>query len=77
MALECTCHFTNDGRIGEACPSCARQERCTEIADQVVPEYRPGKPPYPSCTGIYAKRWQAAWDAACIALGGDPAEYRR
>lgn len=49
-------------------------DRCTEIADQVVPQYRSGTG-Y-SCTGIYAKRWQAAWDAAMIALGGDPAEYR-
>ena len=48
--------------------------RCAEIADQVVPEYRGGKPR--SCTGHYAKRWQAAWDGACVALGGDPARYR-
>lgn len=50
--------------------------RCTEIADQVVPEYRDGKRSY-ACHGHTAKRWQAAWDGACIALGGDPAEYRR
>lgn len=48
--------------------------RCSKIADQVVPEYRGGKPR--SCTGHYAKRWQAAWDGACVALGGDPARYR-
>jgi hypothetical protein len=48
--------------------------RCTEIADQVVARYK--QAPYPSCTGHAAKRWQAAWDGACIALGGDPAEYR-
>jgi hypothetical protein len=55
------------------------EDRCTEIADQVVPQYRDDNQRQPgySCTGIYAKRWQAAWDAACIALGGDPAEYRR
>lgn len=49
--------------------------RCVEIADQVVPEYRNGKRPA-SCTGHHAKRWQAAWDGACVALGGDPAEHR-
>lgn len=52
--------------------------RCLEIADRVVPEYRreqPGRANY-SCTGVYAKRWQAAWDGACIALGGDPADHR-
>lgn len=48
--------------------------RCTEIADKVVPEYRGGKPR--CCTGHIAKRWQAAWDGACVALGGDPAGYR-
>lgn len=51
--------------------------RCTEIADQVVPEYRRehsgGR--YYSCTGHTAKRWQAAWDGACVALGRDPKEY--
>lgn len=50
------------------------ERRCTEIADQVVPEYRAAAMP---CTGFAATKWQAAWDAACIALGGDPAEYRR
>lgn len=49
--------------------------RCTEIADQVVPEYRNGSRAY-SCCGTVAKRWQAAWDGACIALGGYPEEYR-
>lgn len=49
--------------------------QCSAIADTVVPEYRPVKPPYPSCTSTTAKRRQAAWDAACIALGGDPKEY--
>lgn len=47
--------------------------RCTEIADKVVPEYRSHRM---SCTGVYAKCWQSAWDAACLALGGDPASYR-
>ena len=52
-------------------------DACTRIADQVVPQYRDDNQRQPgySCTGIYAKRWQAAWDAACIALGGDPKEY--
>ena len=45
--------------------------RCTQIADRVVPEYRAGRKSY-SCTGGVAKRWQAAWDGACIALGYDP-----
>lgn len=47
---------------------------CTIIADQAVPAYRSGKPFY-SCTGYIAKRWQAAWHGACIALGGNPADY--
>lgn len=50
-------------------------ERCTQIADAVVPEYR-GKRSY-SCTGRVAQRWQAAWDGACIALGREPKAYRR
>lgn len=49
-------------------------ERCTQIADAVVPTYR-GPGPY-SCTGAIAKRWQAAWDGACIALGHSPKDYR-
>lgn len=48
----------------------ALDERCTQIADAVVPEYR-GTKSY-SCTGVVAKRWQAAWDGACRALGHDP-----
>lgn len=44
-------------------------QRCTEIADKVVPEYRDGKRSY-SCGGHTAKRWQAAWDAASVALRG-------
>lgn len=47
--------------------------RCTQIADMVVPEYRAGRKSY-SCIGSVAKRWQAAWDSACIALGYDPEE---
>jgi hypothetical protein len=46
-------------------------DRCTLIADKVVPKYRAAGGNY-GCTGIMAKRWQAAWDAACIALGHDP-----
>lgn len=46
-------------------------ERCTEIADRVVPQYRKMDLTY-SCTGHWAKRWQAAWDAACVALGESP-----
>ena len=51
----------------------ARHVRCREIADQVVPEYRTGR--YP-CHGTYAKRWGAAWQGACLALGGSPDEYQ-
>lgn len=43
---------------------------CTEIANEVL-----GGPP-PNCTSQYAKRWQAAWDAACIAFGDRPEKYR-
>lgn len=46
-------------------------DRCTQIADVVVPEYRGGRRSY-GCTGGVAKRWQAAWDGACLALGHDP-----
>lgn len=49
-------------------------ERCTQIADAVVPAYRGGKKSY-GCTGVVAKRWQAAWDGACFALGHDPKRY--
>ena len=49
--------------------------RCTAIADQAVPAYRNGKRSY-SCTSHTAKRWQAAWDGACIALGGNPENHR-
>lgn len=51
--------------------------RCTEIADRAVPEYRSQQSHgrYYSCTGHTAKRWQAAWDGACLALGGDPKEF--
>jgi ribulose kinase len=49
--------------------------RCTQIADKVVPEYRGSERGY-SCTGSVAKRWQAAWDGACVALGHDPENYR-
>jgi hypothetical protein len=48
---------------------------CTGIADKVEPDYRTGAPR--SCTGYIARRWQAAWDGACLAIGGDPASYRR
>lgn len=32
-----------------------------------MPQYRSGN--Y-SCSGVYAKRWQAAYDGALVALGG-------
>jgi hypothetical protein len=49
---------------------------CTQIADTVVPKFRDGKKSY-SCTGSVAKRWQAAWDGACIALGYDSKDKDR
>lgn len=53
----------------------ALADRCTQIADRIVPEYRGGKKGY-ACTGVVAKRWQAAWDGACVALGASPDDYR-
>jgi len=47
-------------------------ERCVQVADTVVPQYRNAKRSY-SCTGGMAKRWAAAFDGARIALGHDPA----
>jgi hypothetical protein len=49
--------------------------RCTQIADEVVPEYRGSERSY-SCAGTVAKRWQAAWDGACVALGHAPESSR-
>ena len=37
------------------------------IADQVIPEYRAVGKSYP-CHGHVAKRWQAAYDGALLAL---------
>lgn len=50
-------------------------KRCNLCADMVVPEYRSGLRSY-SCTGTVAKRWQAAWDGACIAFGDVPENYK-
>lgn len=50
-------------------------KRATSIADEVVPQYRHGSRIY-RCHGTTAARWQAAWDGACLALGGDPADFR-
>lgn len=47
----------------------------TRIADQVEPRFRHGARSY-GCGGHVAKLWGAAWEGACIALGGDPAAYR-
>ena len=54
----------------------ALAERCTAIADQVVPRYRDGQRSY-SCGGTVAQMWQATWDGACVALGGNPKDYQR
>lgn len=51
-------------------------QRCTGIADRVEPRYRNGSRSY-SCYGHVAKLWQAAWDGACVALGGDPLDFVR
>lgn len=59
----------------DGCKVLALEDVCTKIADVVVPEYRDGKRSY-SCTGRVAKRWQAAWDGACLALGRAPEGYR-
>lgn len=50
-------------------------DRCAQFADAIVPEYRHGNKAY-GCGGTVAKRWQAAWDGACMALGHDPRDYR-
>jgi hypothetical protein len=50
-------------------------DRCTQFADAIVPEYKGENKSY-SCTGSVAKRWQAAWDGACMALGHNPRDYR-
>lgn len=44
---------------------------CVAIADQVEPDFR-GKSK--SCTSQSAKRWQAAYDGAHIAITGKPSE---
>jgi len=51
----------------------SRNARAIEIADRVVPEYRntaSGAPSY-SCSGHTAKRWEAAFDGARLALGAE------
>lgn len=40
-----------------------------EAADKAVPEFRSGS--Y-SCTGVYGKRWSAAYDAAMFILDIQP-----
>jgi hypothetical protein len=45
--------------------------RCAQIADRLVPQYRDGGKNY-SCHGGVARRWQAAFEGACIAFGHDP-----
>ncbi|AOR76559.1 hypothetical protein [Novosphingobium resinovorum] len=60
----------------EPAPAKSLVKRCTEIADKVVPKYRnPPKGRSYSCSSHTAKLWQAAWDGACVALNGNPAEY--
>lgn len=52
-------------------------ERCTAIADKVVPAYRADHARHTGCTSHTAKRWQAAWDGAWHALGGPAAGVQR
>lgn len=42
-------------------------QRCCEIADRVVPQYRNGKRNY-DCSGTIGKRWGAAFEGAMLAL---------
>lgn len=66
-----------DGRLILGVPAGdpkALDQRCTEIADKAVPAYRSGERHY-ACTGHIARKWEAAWNGACIALGGDPGAY--
>ena len=51
-----------------------KNHKYSEIADRVVPEYRDYRSTY-SCTGQVAKRWVAAWTAACLANDDDPSLY--
>lgn len=44
----------------------------TEIADRIVPEYRRSNGTYYSCTGTVAKRWNAAYLAAELAITQKP-----
>jgi hypothetical protein len=57
-------------------PKATLEERCARIADTVVPGFRTLRSGA-SCTSAAGKRWGAAWDAACIALGGVPADYKQ
>lgn len=79
-ALAAAHRLTNRWRRCEAFPvyGPARTDlarHCTMIADLAVPAYRSGVKSY-GCASHTAKRWQAAWDGACLALGGRPEEYR-
>jgi len=49
------------------------KERCSQIADVVVPTFRCA--PGGRCTRPTAKRWQAAWEGACLAFGHSPKEF--
>lgn len=44
-------------------------ERAQELANQIVPEYQGKRHDF---DGHYAKRWDAAYEAAFLALGGEP-----
>lgn len=51
------------------------RDTCARIADQLVPQYRNSSKGY-GCTSPIAKRWGLAWDAACLALGANPEDYK-
>lgn len=42
-----------------------------KIADKIIPSYRLSGKSY-SCTGTIAKKWQAAYEGACMAYGVEP-----
>ena len=50
-------------------PEAEVKRRCGEIADRLVPGFRVTAKR--SCTGHYAKRWEAAYEGARLALTGD------
>lgn len=52
----------------------AEQDGIYRAATEIAIKVCGGRPQH--CWGWKAKIFNAAWDAACIALGGDLADYR-